>query len=60
MTQTPNEKKVSTCDALLQDIANSPRSAYMGIGKLKCFIGRQKHESDQQKSKQKAATKKIC
>ena len=56
--KTPGGKGVSTYDALLQDIANSPKSAYMGGGKSKCFIGRQKYKSDQQKTKQKAAREK--
>ena len=39
-------RQVSTYDALLQAIANSPKSVYMGGGQSKCFIGRQKYKND--------------
>ena len=50
---------MSTYDVLLQAIADSLKSVYMGGGQSKCFIGRQKYKSDQQKTKQKAARRKT-
>ena len=45
---------MSIYGVLLQAIVDSPKSAYMGGGQSKWFIGRQKYISDQQKTKQKA------
>ena len=50
--------QVSTYDALLQDIADSPKSVYMGGGRTPAYIGRQKYKADQQKVKQQAANRK--
>ena len=59
--QTPSGTimhKVRNYDTLLQDVADSPKSVYMGGGKTSAFIGRQKYKADQQKTKQQTANKK--
>ena len=59
--QTPSGTimhKVRNYDTLLQDIADSPKSVYMGGGRTPAYIGRQKYKADQQKVKQQAANRK--